>query len=53
VHHPYHVALPADGKVEAPEANGCSRSAFDMGASVGLHSRAKIPHAKEVGLPGP
>jgi hypothetical protein len=33
-HRPDHVTLQANGIVEPPEADGCSRSAFDAGASV-------------------
>jgi hypothetical protein len=39
-HCPDHVVVSVDGEVENPEADGRSRSAFDMGAFVGPHGHA-------------
>jgi hypothetical protein len=39
-HRPDRVSLPTDGEVEAPEPDGRSGGAFDMGVSVGPHDHA-------------
>jgi hypothetical protein len=51
-HRPNHVALLTDGEVKAPEADGCCGGAFDMGASVGPRSHAKIPLWRGSGFRG-
>jgi hypothetical protein len=45
-HNADHVARPTNGEVEAPGADGCSRNAFDTGASVDPRGRSKIPRRR-------